>query len=211
MAPSWWWLGRRTRRWSRRRTWPTRGCDSYSSLLQLPLLLQLPVSLWVSVPVWVHSRARLWLWLRPLLRCGIAPFEVDEFLTFLRVLCPDLNRPPSAASAPGCRDEAAYIPVGCAAQDWPPIRVLAPQHCAVRHRKPASKMTILPPVVNRPLPATRCRLQRCSTGCSITPQWSPFKADGVRLVNLGNIAAYVVARIFLAQPLGHASGEFQFR
>jgi hypothetical protein len=44
-------------------------------------------------------------------------------------------------------------------------------------------------------------------GCSITRQWSPFKADGVQLVNLGNIAAYVVARIFLAQPLGHASGE----
>jgi hypothetical protein len=48
-------------------------------------------------------------------------------------------------------------------------------------------------------------------GCSITRQWSPFKADGVQLVNLGNIAAYVVARIFLAQPLGHASGEFQLR
>jgi hypothetical protein len=48
-------------------------------------------------------------------------------------------------------------------------------------------------------------------GCSITRQWSPFKADGVQLVNLGNIAAYVVARIFLAQPLGHSSGEFQLR
>jgi hypothetical protein len=30
----------------------------------------------------------------------------------------------------------------------------------------------------------------------------------VQLVHLGNNAAYVVARIFLAQPLGHASGEF---
>ena len=68
LAPSWWWLGRRTRRWPRRRTWPTRGRNSHSSLLQLSLLLQLPVSLWVSVPVWVCSRARLWLWLRPLLR-----------------------------------------------------------------------------------------------------------------------------------------------
>ena len=68
LAPSWWWLGRRTRRWSRRRTWPTRGRDSHGSLLQLPLLLQLPVSLWVSIPVWVCSPVHLWLWLHPLLR-----------------------------------------------------------------------------------------------------------------------------------------------
>src|SRR6516165_600510 len=52
----------------------------------------------------------------------------------------DLHRQPSA---PEWRDEAAYIPVGCAAQDWPPIRVLAPQHCAVRHRKPASRIGIV--------------------------------------------------------------------
>jgi hypothetical protein len=51
--------------------WPTRGSNSRSSLLRLPLLLQLPVSLWVSVPVWVCSSAHLWLWLRPLLT-GVA-------------------------------------------------------------------------------------------------------------------------------------------
>ena len=33
LAPSWWWLGRRTCRWSRRRTWSTRGRDSHGSLL----------------------------------------------------------------------------------------------------------------------------------------------------------------------------------
>src|SRR6516225_831696 len=55
------------------------GRDSHSSLLQLPLLLQLPVSLWVFVPVWVCARARLWLWLRPLLdQMSGSPFLLSQ-------------------------------------------------------------------------------------------------------------------------------------
>ena len=53
------------------------GRNSHSSLLQLSLLLQLSVSLWVSVPVRVCSRARLRLWLRPLLR-GIASLVAER-------------------------------------------------------------------------------------------------------------------------------------
>src|SRR5215469_2440492 len=54
--------GRRACRGSRRRPWSARRRDSHGSLLQLPL------SLWVAVRIWVCAPARLWLWLRPLLR-----------------------------------------------------------------------------------------------------------------------------------------------
>jgi len=89
--------------------------------------------------------------------------------------------------------------------------VAVPAEPEVRiHLSPAPQRRVLKPSVPQRLSPSRserkleARLLDHSTVVAIQGGW-------VQLVHLGNIAAYVVARIFLAQPLGHASGEFQFR